>query len=943
MKATNQEYIDVLAEELDRGKLVVFVGAGISMGSGLPSWSKLVEKYSDRLNLGDRKEDKEYTSEEMLIIPEIFHEKFGKIKYYEVLDEIFGKKMKPNKIHEKLDNLSPNYIITTNYDSLVEDQLNETYTYDVIVKEEELAYSQSNKMIIKMHGDLKSKNIVLKKSDYDNYEKERPLITTFVKSLFTTNTVLFIGYSLNDLNVKGIMNWISEILKDDFRRVYLADLSEPNLLNEYQNEQNKLVNRIFLGDGHEKNKGKLIANFLEKISESKEKINENLKGRFYENLNYLTDNQFKKIIGDPIAQVEWFEDDKVSSVLEKKFVLKELNEINDENIIIAAKSNIIKIQKQTLIEENLEKEDINITNKYNKEILNKLKIERKVENKVVKNLFKFDYEAIEKIMEDNEINNIQLLSYFYVLKGNYDLAKEKLKESIEKEVEIDIKLWNSYIISNIEKSEKNQWENYHNKNKKYYDIDLKKEYHKVFKNIYTDLYEEMFNNITLNQFRDKINDLYEETRTGKGTSYGGWTPVQKSQMLIRDFFNYCFFNGLIFTVYNETREILKEYLEIILISYSYKESNDAFILLGAPNKIKKIDYLSIYVMLQVSEKYLRVLFEEYKIKEIVLDDESLETFVVALKNYLMIAKGELPSNIFIILNKLKLDLKEILEVLAIISDENVLNNLNNDSIKLFYQFINKYAKIIPKENFNDLILKILKIKNRWLDYCGEIFTGVLAYHGYEKKIKISDYYIIEIFLKNNNLDKNLKMKLNFTQIAEKDFTSKTLSESLKSLDEKFDISIYMRLLELKLINCDKKYENKIIEKLNNKFIKDQEKFILANSYNYVILISHIISLNFNNLSSVDFKKKLKKLNNQTLDKCLKKQNYFNLWYYILEPEKFDVSKFEIKDFEMLREQGLIGLLKKDHTKQIYDLLKKHLEEKYEDRFLSALLNFEEKK
>lgn len=286
MKTTNQEYIDVLAEELDREKLVIFIGAGVSIGSNLPSWNELIKK------------------------------------------------------------LDPKYIITTNYDILIEEKLNEVYSYDVIIKEEDLAYSQSNKMIIKMHGDLKNKNIVLKKSDYDNYEKERPLITTFVKSLFTTNTVLFIGYSLNDLNVKGIMNWISEILKNDFRRAYLADVSEPNPLNKYQNEQNKLVNRIFLGNDFEKTKGELVADFLEKIIITKEEINENVKGRFYKNLNYITDNQFKKIIGDPMAQVEEFKNDKASSTLKKRFVLKKLDEINDENIMLAVKSNIIKIEKK---------------------------------------------------------------------------------------------------------------------------------------------------------------------------------------------------------------------------------------------------------------------------------------------------------------------------------------------------------------------------------------------------------------------------------------------------------------------------------------------------------------------------------------------------------------------------------------------------------------------
>ena len=58
------------------------------------------------------------------------------------------------------------YIITTNYDTLIEDEIK---NLQVVSKDEDLPYTSSNKMLIKMHGDFKNKNIVLKKSDYDNY------------------------------------------------------------------------------------------------------------------------------------------------------------------------------------------------------------------------------------------------------------------------------------------------------------------------------------------------------------------------------------------------------------------------------------------------------------------------------------------------------------------------------------------------------------------------------------------------------------------------------------------------------------------------------------------------------------------------------------------------------------------------------------------------------
>ena len=58
------------------------------------------------------------------------------------------------------------YIITTNYDTLIEDEIK---NLQIVSKDEDLPYTNSNKMLIKMHGDFENKNIVLKKSDYNKY------------------------------------------------------------------------------------------------------------------------------------------------------------------------------------------------------------------------------------------------------------------------------------------------------------------------------------------------------------------------------------------------------------------------------------------------------------------------------------------------------------------------------------------------------------------------------------------------------------------------------------------------------------------------------------------------------------------------------------------------------------------------------------------------------
>ncbi|HEC9415265.1 TPA: SIR2 family protein, partial [Salmonella enterica subsp. enterica serovar Poona] len=56
-------------------------------------------------------------------------------------------------------------------------------------------------------GDFKNHNIVFKEDDYLNYSYKFPLIENYVKSIISTHTVLFLGYSYNDIDLKQIIKW----------------------------------------------------------------------------------------------------------------------------------------------------------------------------------------------------------------------------------------------------------------------------------------------------------------------------------------------------------------------------------------------------------------------------------------------------------------------------------------------------------------------------------------------------------------------------------------------------------------------------------------------------------------------------------------------------------------------------------------------------------------
>lgn len=208
-----QRIINASAEN----SLTIFVGAGVSALSHAPRWSDMIDQICDLLGQ-DRK--KSYSSDDFLQIPQIYFNEIGRNKkrYYSFLSKVLDTStLETNEIHKMLIKLRPASILTTNFDELLEDAAAaECYSMKVIASDDEVSAINGGRFILKVHGDLKHQNIVFKEEDYLSYSDNFKLIETLLKSIFSTNTVLFIGYGLNDYNIKLIMNWAKSLLKDKF-------------------------------------------------------------------------------------------------------------------------------------------------------------------------------------------------------------------------------------------------------------------------------------------------------------------------------------------------------------------------------------------------------------------------------------------------------------------------------------------------------------------------------------------------------------------------------------------------------------------------------------------------------------------------------------------------------------------------------------------------------
>lgn len=177
-----------IKEASKQGRLVVFVGAGVSNNSGVPTWVKLISAMKDGCGANNETDD--------LKIAQLYKDARGDKEYMDKVKEILKyNKVTPNAIHKSILDLKPCHIITTNYDNLIEQEIEkESKQFDIVKGDDDMPNMSYPNSLIKMHGDFDRNNIVLTESDYYNYARNFPLIRSFVLSLFASKLVVFIGF-----------------------------------------------------------------------------------------------------------------------------------------------------------------------------------------------------------------------------------------------------------------------------------------------------------------------------------------------------------------------------------------------------------------------------------------------------------------------------------------------------------------------------------------------------------------------------------------------------------------------------------------------------------------------------------------------------------------------------------------------------------------------------
>ena len=255
-----------LQEDFVDNRVIPFIGAGFSKngivpdGTSIPEWDELGKRIATYIP--------NYSFTNAIDALSLFESEYSRTKLIEILaKELKINQIKAGKTHRAFCDLYFDTICTTNFDFLIEQTLNEkSIPFSTIVSEDRLPISTHEKTkLVKLHGDFNHpERMVITENDYDNFIDKNKVFSTYISNLFITKTLLLIGYSFEDNDIRTLWQIIGSRLGKLRTPAYVVLVdANPIEISRFERRNIKVINIL----GNKNEYPEILTEFFAEIKE----------------------------------------------------------------------------------------------------------------------------------------------------------------------------------------------------------------------------------------------------------------------------------------------------------------------------------------------------------------------------------------------------------------------------------------------------------------------------------------------------------------------------------------------------------------------------------------------------------------------------------------------------------------------------------------------------